>query len=590
MKLKAIAVLLIAVAGLLHPSLSYGQAVTFPSSQIQSKALELSGSELNWPILLKLASHNTSTNEFSLSPANVQQLRNFSKVALTIDRAKTRINELIEGGASIFAKEQLEVSNSIMESYFTEIRNGNLAEATQLAEDIKPEVLKLDSVLTSNRLVDVQAQLDKKDGNVDKRSGLLGTWEDAFVGDLFKEADGLQTYEESYANMAFVDGTNIVVNPNTVAVIRKSRIDKLDESSDTEVTLVEGGLLAKLSAAGKEKGNFILRTNAAQSDLNTTNFFAEVEDTRTKLTNYDGEAQVTANDLTITIRKNEGTIVEEGQDPLPPIQLLPAPELLWSRPDTIIYTNQILYTFASVTDAVEYRVQYSSSPNFDDDVKDISITGTSLSIEELPLGTSYIQVQAVDNLGLKGPFSKVSRVIRNIDNKPPPLFITGIAGQIVFTTSNQITLSGISEPEATILVNDTPQTLRLDGSFSTTINTDIIDQRITLTATDDSGNETKRIIRIVKLTEEVLFNLIFQGASQGTSITVESNPVTISGKAYPELEVIVENNGISKLIKTDSMGRWGITLPLQNTSLKISFKSLISEDISLSKTFNLLTN
>lgn len=589
MKIKTNLFLLVFFIGFL-PMPALSQAVTFPSSQLQSKALELSGSELNWPILFKLATHNTVTNEFSLAPDNVQQLRNFSRVTLTIDRARTRINELIEGGASIFAKEQLQVSNTLMASYLNEVKTGNIDQATLLAEQIKPEVIKLDSVLTANRLVDVQAQLDSKDGEVDKRKGLLGSWEDAIVGDLFKETDGLQTYEDSYASMAFVDGSNIIVNPNTVAVIRKSRIDKLDESSDTEVTLVEGGLLAKLSAAGKDKGNFILRTGGATSDLNTINFLAEVEDSRAKLTNYDGEAMITANDLTITIRKNEGTIVEQGQDPLPPIQLLPAPDLVWAKADTIIYTDQIIYTFASVPDAVEYHIQYSTSPNFDGEVRDITLTNTSINIQDLPLGTSFIQVQAVDKLGLKGPYSKTTRVIRNIDNKPPPLFITSAPNGIIFTTGTQITLTGISEPDASISINGEQQTVRLDGSFTTTIPTSGVDQSISINATDDSGNETVRQVRIIKLTEEVLFNLVFQGASQGTSITVDNNPVTISGKAYPELEVLVENNGISKLIRTDSIGRWGITLPLQGSSLKISFKDLASGDISLSKTFNLLTN
>ncbi len=47
-----------------------------------------------------------------------------------------------------------------------------------------------------DRVISVQAQITHKEGDVDKRQGLLGRWEEAFVNDLLKEAGGLRTFSE----------------------------------------------------------------------------------------------------------------------------------------------------------------------------------------------------------------------------------------------------------------------------------------------------------------------------------------------------------------------------------------------------------
>ena len=103
-------------------------------------------------------------------------------------------------------------------------------------------------------------------------------------------------------------------------IIRKSRIDKLDKSADAEITLVEGGLLSKLSAAGKERSTYILNAGSSTTELNTINFYAESSgDNNVKLSNYDGDAQVSANNVIVTIRKDEGTIIKgnEAHRPTP---------------------------------------------------------------------------------------------------------------------------------------------------------------------------------------------------------------------------------------------------------------------------------
>lgn len=565
--------------------------VKFQSSELQQMSLKYTGDVLNWPILVSVSDHDISSNTFSLSPSDLLQLQNFSTISTSVIQQTKRIKALIASGATIFAKEQLDVVNGLTNSYISSIREGHIDQAIESGNSIKPNVDLLESTLNENRLVLVQAQLVQKEGNVDKRLGLLGSWEDTFKGDLFKESDGLRTLAESFASLAFTDGSSIVVDPNTIAVIRKSRIDKLDESSDTEISLMEGGLLAKLSAAGKERSKYVLNAGSSQSELKTQNFYAESDgDATVKLSNYDGQANVTANDVAITIRKNEGTIVRDGQAPLPPIQLLPAPGQVWGRADTIIYREEILFPFQEVDDAVSYLIQYSSSSSFNGEIQEISLTSNSAQLDNLELGTNYVRVLAIDNLGLRGPYSEPVRVIRNIDNQPPALFIDDLLGKIIFTLDSNIQVTGITEPETKLSVDGRRIPVQISGRFIISLQNLEADQNITLIATDASGNESLKTVRVVRLMENELFNFSLNGATGSDVLTVTRPTVTISSNAYPDMEVVIINGDAERKVLTDSQGRWGITMSMQEGKLSVTFRDKDSGKYSLTKSFTVQAN
>ncbi|HBQ59257.1 MAG TPA: hypothetical protein DD671_06435, partial [Balneolaceae bacterium] len=509
------------------------ESITFPAKDLQLISQRYTGSQINWPLILEMATHESETNTFTLASADVLKLQNFSNLAASVSTQKVRIQELIGSGATIFAPLELAKVTRMTYEYQQRIKEGDLETATTLVDQLPLAVDELEKILMDSRLVDVQAQISKKTGEVDKRLGLLGSWQEADQGDLLKELDGLRTMIESFANLDFTDGSTVIIEPETEAIIRRSRIDKLNESTDTEITLENGSLLAKLSASGKSKSKYILNAGPSQSELRSQNFYAEAEGPGiARLTNYEGAAVVKANDVSITIQKNEGTIVEEGKDPLPPVQLLPAPGLAWGSTDSVIYRTSVVFPFIEVDRAREYRVQFSPNPNFNEKVTSIITTQTSVTLQDLPLGTTYVRVQASDELGLKGPHSETTRIIRNIDNKPPPLFIDKTRNDLLFTLQNAITLSGVTEPNVQLLVDDEPQKISASGQFSIK-KTDLEnDQILSLKAEDRSGNITDKEIRIIKLTEAVLYNLSLQGARGTNTIEVQREEITISGNAY----------------------------------------------------------
>lgn len=562
------------------------QEVSFTSDKLQKISQQYSGNTLNWPIVVSLAEHDITSNTFKLSPASLLKLRSLSNTSFVFEDQQKRVQTLIGEAASIFAKNELEATNKLFRAYLDEIKNGNLENALNIGEQLKPSVDALERTLNTNRLVSIQAQLIAKNGLVDKRLGLLANWNEAFVGDLFEESHGVRTQEKSYATLAFTDGSNIIVNPNTTAIIRKSRIDKLDKSADAEITLVSGGLLSKLSASGKEKSNYILNAGTSSTELNTQNFFAENSgDNNVRLSNYDGDAKVSANNVIVIIKKDEGTIVRGNQAPLPPVKLLPAPKYLSSKLDTILYQKDFILNFKEVNKAVSYKVEYSTSYNFDSNVTVKEITTNRLLISDLALGTTFLKVQSVDNLGLKGPFSDPMRIIRNEDTKAPPIFGVQFDKSIFFTTSKSVTISGVTEPNALVTINNENIKISKSGEFNSPLTLSSNDQIISVTATDGSQNITRKELRLAHLTEEYLFDITIDGSTLGAEIEVSSSTKTITGKAFPEMEVTLVNGTATKTVKTDSQGRWGITMNVQQGKLSITFKANQKGITTLAKTY-----
>ena len=567
------------------------EAVSFPAKDLQLVSQRYTGSSVNWPLVVELATHNVNDNFFTLEPSDILQLQNFADYSTLVSEQKLRVSELIKTGATLFAFEQYTRVNETLENFNTAVNAGMLEKAIESAQNLKGEVDQLENTLMNNRIVDIQAQLSRKKGEVDKRKGLLGSWTDAMTGDLFKQSDGIRTFTESYATLSFVDGSDIQVNPNTVAVIRKSRIDKLNDATDTEITLEDGGVLAKLSSAGKNRSTYILNAGPSRSQLKSQNFYAEADGNQiAKLSNYDGEAIVNSNDVTITIQENEGTIVEEGKNPMQPVKLLPRPSLAWSSADTVINQENFIFSYRELDNAVSYRVQYSPSPDFDEQVTEVNTEETAINIKNLPLGMTYVRVQATDQLGLRGAFSKTVRIIRTVDDKPPLIFVDNSRNNVLLATKEEYTINGVTEPEATLTVNGNKAKIFSSGRFTHTVSGVTDEKILELISKDPSGNLTEMSVTVVRLTEDRLYDFYLRQTPALNAKVISPGDIVFSAKAYPGLTVVINNGSQIRTILTDNQGRWGANLSILPGELTISFQDSSTEEVYFTKTFKVEDN
>lgn len=589
MKLKYI-LLYILITLLGHSSvMSQSTNVTFLSSELKEFSKINTGSEAYWPIVVNLSLHNTSKNEFTITRSSLLELEALYNIHPKIVDEEKRVAQLVGQGAAIFAAEELERSNFLIQSFKDYVGKGNLEQTLSTYNEIVIANNELEETLFLNRLTDVQAQLSQKKGTVEKRLGLLGNWGSSEIGDLFKESDGLRTLVESFANLSFVDGSSILVNPNTTAIIRKSRVDKLSTSSDTEITLVEGGLLSKLSASAKQNSTYILNAGNSTTSLKSLNFYAENNsDNLVKLTNYEGTADVRAGDITITINENEGIIVAGDNAPSETVKLLGAPTFMFARRDTVINADNFIIRFNEVPGAVSYKVSLSSSPDFDRNNREFDRRSEPVLLENLESGTNYVRIQSVDSLGLRGRFSETYRIMRSTDIQPPPIYVDDLSKNILFTTNKEFIITGATEKDARFLVNSEPFTISNTGRFTFAYVVEENNQKMTLSSTDISGNRTQLAFNIVALYPNEIFQIRKDGRLVSGDVIIDprNSESVISGRAYPELEFILENDNKKYQALTDNRGLWGARINLKPGKLNIKVVDRYTRKEYLNTTFN----
>ncbi len=539
----------------------------FPASQVQEMATRYAGSERNWPIVASVASYFPEENWYELSVPAQRELARFLANYNAVSAQRIDFNRQIRNGAKVFASEEMQRADTLSAWYQGHIQSGSLTNAIGTGESLIEAMRATADAVSKNRNVDVEARLAEKSGIVDRRDGLLGAWNTADLGNLFRQSDGIRTAVKSLAKLNFVDGSDVIVNENSVAVIRNSRIDRLTNETDVEITVSSGGLLARLSTNAVERSNYQVNVESATTTLKSRNFYAErTEDRRVILSNYNGEATVTAESSSVTLEENQGTIVVRGREPLPPIDLLPAPRLSWSGTDSVIYQEQITLTWNAITGSARYEVDLSPTPFFDKTITQYSSTAPRLSLADLPEGTSYIRVRAYDRQALRGVDSPTYRVLRNLDLIPPPIFLRNTGRLNVYSPSNQLTLAGTTEPGSALTVNESPVTVDAKGDFETTIELTEPQTPLDIIATDRSGNRTVEKRTAVWITETTLFDI-------NRSRVGRSEIITISGVAYEPLEVVVTVADRTYIVPCGTNGDWAVDVNLADAeTFRIAFR------------------
>ncbi len=565
-------IILVMMVGLVMPA--HSQTVQrFAASQVQEIATRYAGSERNWPIVASVASYFPEENWYELSVAAQAELARFLANYNTVSAQRIDFNQQIRGGAKVFASEEMQRADTLSAWYQRHIQSGSLTNAIGTGESLIQAMRATADAVAKNRKVDVEARLAEKSGTVDRRDGLLGAWDTANLGNLFRQSDGIRTAVKSLAKLNFVDGSDVIVNENSVAVIRNSRIDRLTNETDVEITVSSGGLLARLSTNAVERSNYQVNVESASTTVRSRNFYAErTEDRRVILSNYNGEATVTAESSSVTLEENQGTIVVRGREPLPPINLLPAPRLSWTGTDSVIYKEQITLNWNAIAGSAKYEVDLSPTPFFDKTITQYSTESPRLSLADLPEGTSYIRVRAYDRQSLRGVDSPTYRVLRNLDLIPPPIFLRNTGRLNLYSPSNQLTLAGTTEPGSVLTVNEAYVTVDAKGDFETTIELTEPQTPLDIVATDRSGNRTVEKRTAVWITETKLYDLNWSVPVNGTRVG-RSETITISGMAYEPLEVVVTIGGRTTIAPCGTNGDWAVDAnPADADSIRIAFR------------------
>jgi hypothetical protein len=239
----------------------------FPASGLSDAAARYAGAAQNWPIISLLADYNARTNRFTIRPEQFVILQRFSTSWTQLDESRATFSRLILEGGRVFAADELLVIDSLLARHRRLVSDANIDESIQTASMVRARVGDVQGLIEIRRKADIEARLEQKTGQVDRREGLLAQWNDARVGELFARQDGIRTGAESQAQLVFLDGSDVVLYENTTAVIRQSQVDRLTNRSEVEIELSNGGLLTRLSAAARNQSEYTLNAGSASTNV-----------------------------------------------------------------------------------------------------------------------------------------------------------------------------------------------------------------------------------------------------------------------------------------------------------------------------------
>ena len=551
------------------------KSIVVASADVERAAVQLIGDSTAWPILVSIADRETATNSFVLSSAAQKQIKDFAVHHRQVRQAQQKLIVEIKNGAKVFAAQALDSVVQTLKLYAAAVNNGRLEESSGYFLRIVSETALIERLIEENRNETIDAKLAQKTGIVDKRKGYLGLWENAAVGDLFIADDGVKTGEKSLAQLFFTDGVDVTVDPSTTIVIRASQLDKLNQTVKRDLALVNGSLLAKLSAKAKETNDFSFQAGSSESQIKSGKFWAStIPNKSARVSNYDGMIALSASNVRVTLQSNQGTVVEKGKPPLPPVDLLLSPELTWPRVDTVIYADQLKLEWKKIPGAVHYQIEASPSKDFDREIKRFSVSSSSFELTGIPLAVTYVRLQSIDRYSLRGTDSPVYKIIRTKNTQPPPIQIDGWDMDRLYTVLESVTIHGKTAADVKLTINNIIVKLDRMGIFTYTAPVNKTETQLNIAAVDQSGNISKRLLSIVPMDTAQVYRIDWNCAAAGDIVHPTGETVEARGTAYPHVRVTAELGTQKKVVMTSPQGMWAVSLkPVQGEVLRLTFES-----------------
>jgi hypothetical protein len=235
-------------------------------------------------------------------------------------------------------------------------------------------------------------------------------WENARQDDLLLEKDGLRTYGKSSAEMAFSDGTRLLVTESSLVFLQQTggQLRGLDRKA---VEIVEGQ--AEVESGARSAGGAVpeveivlgstrARSRPAPSGMARTRA-RRAEEGGAKLMVYGGEGEVEAGGAKVSVPEGMGTSVASQGPPSPPEKLLAAPQGLLPAAGREIPCANPRLAWQPVPDAISYTVEVCRDTACGALVdRAVGVEGTEWRPAALPKEDLHWRVTARSRSGLDG--------------------------------------------------------------------------------------------------------------------------------------------------------------------------------------------
>jgi hypothetical protein len=265
-------------------------------------------------------------------------------------------------------------------------------------------------------------------------------WEDARLGDLLVERDGVRTYPRSSAEMAFPDGTRLLVTEDSLVFLQRTGgALRGVERKSVEIVQGQADIEARpdagRGAAPPAEVEIVLGTARATARTDRSGAVQtrarRADGGGSKLMAYGGDADLEAGGAKVQVPQGMGSSVAASGPPGPPEKLLAAPRAVAPADGAAVACANPAFSWEPDPEAAGYIVEVCRDPGCGSLVERATgIAGPPWRPQALPSDVLYWRVTARSRSGLDGypgAARKLAVTSAQADTLPPTgtLALTG---------------------------------------------------------------------------------------------------------------------------------------------------------------------
>jgi len=516
------------------------EVVTITVTEHQS-VRDIAKEYLNNPNLwMDILRANGLSSPHEIQPGMTLQIpaRTIFQANQELDDSLALIQQATGAGAKIFAPEIVADAIAARNTALERRKSGDWSECISFARTAADKANQAIKISKENQDVPADAVVQYCHGQVQNRKAGGDLWKDVSQYDILVEGDRVRTLSQSFADILFRDDSRLQLKENAQALIQKVRTNLLEDTQKTNVSLIEGDVLALL-AAGEKTDRFKLEVPGVKTKINSQRFWVSHDAQATRFANYDGELGISSAGAEVLLKKNQGSIVPLNQKPTTPRKLLAGPLLHEPENGAELITGKTAFTWSVVAGAESYLVEFAQDASFSRILKSEVVEGTIFPPpRDLSRGTFFWRVTAVASDGLPGLHS-VPKFFLVMQDVVPPFLALQTPKEGATVTENSVLIAGNTEEDALLVIQDQVVDLLPGGNFQFRYLLSEGENEITAKATDRSGNPTKVVRKVYCISAtglELTFGSnLYPGAHN--HFLVGSRNFSLNGKTAPQATV-----------------------------------------------------
>lgn len=240
------------------------------------------------------------------------------------------------------------------------------------------------------------------------------------AGATVAQGSRIETGPNGSVTLDLPDGSVVTLQKSSTLQLQTlQQVSGVRSARDYQLRLEKGRVQTADEPQGK-MGRFEIVTPAAICAVRGTQFRTSYDSATGAAADetLEGTVAVSGAHAAVSVPADFGTRVKANEVPIPPVRLLPVPDLA-AIPATNL-TPRLVLEWPPVAGAVRYRVQLAPDSQFRTILEDTESTSPRVSLPAPPDGAFWLRVRAVDTLGLEG-LDAVKTVSERLLPSPTPL-------------------------------------------------------------------------------------------------------------------------------------------------------------------------